>query len=528
MTASWKAFATVDPFAAMTGASPATLQNLVGGVWQDAPDYRDDIVDPLNGEAFLRVPDTGDLAPFIAGLASCPKSGLHNPLKNNDRYVYLGRVCARAAALLAEPAVEEYFTKLTQRVMPKSWKQCATEVVVTRVFLENFAGDGVRFLARGFSNPGDHPGQESRGYRWPFGPVVVVAPFNFPLEIPALQTMGALFMGNRPLVKVDSKVSAVFEQFIRLLIHCGLDPDDLDYVHCRGARMGELIDAAKDTIRLVQFTGSSTVAENVAATLHGKVRLEDAGFDWKIIGPDFDADWLDYVAWQCDEDAYNATGQKCSAQSALFVHDNWADALLPRLGPLAARRNLDDLTVGPVLSWTNAEIQQHIDAVLAVDGAELLFGGKPLTGHSIPERYGAWQPTAIRVPLAAIDVDNFDTVARELFGPFQIVVTYGDDELDAVLGLFERMQNHLTAAVVSSDVLFQQKVLGATVNGTTYCGMRARTTGAPQNHWFGPSGDPRGAGIGTPEAIRITWSAHREIISDQGPRPANWETPPLR
>ena len=59
---------------------------------------------------------------------------------------------------MATPEVEEYFTKLTQRVMPKSWAQCLGEVTVTRVFLENFAGDGVRFLARGFSNPGDHPG----------------------------------------------------------------------------------------------------------------------------------------------------------------------------------------------------------------------------------------------------------------------------------------------------------------------------------------------------------------------------------
>jgi 1-pyrroline-5-carboxylate dehydrogenase len=57
--------------------------------------------------------------------------------------------------------------------------------------------------------------------------------------------------------------------------------------------------------------------------------------------------------------------------------------------------------------------------------------------------------------------------------------------------------------------------------------MRARTTGAPQNHWFGPSGDPRGAGIGTPEAIITTWSAHREIIHDHGPLPDGWETPPL-
>jgi 1-pyrroline-5-carboxylate dehydrogenase len=528
MTASWKAFATVDPFAGMTGDHPGKLQNLVGGQWVDVAAYREDITDPMNGEAFLQVPDTQDFAPFIEGLGSCPKSGLHNPLKNNDRYVHLGRVCARAAALMATPEVEEYFTKLTQRVMPKSWAQCLGEVTVTRVFLENFAGDGVRFLARGFSNPGDHPGQESRGYRWPFGPVVVVAPFNFPIEIPALQTMGALFMGNRPLVKVDSKVSAVFEQFIRLLIHFGLDPNDLDYVHCRGEKMGELIAAASDTIRLVQFTGSSSVAERVAAQLRGKVRLEDAGFDWKIIGPDFDADWLDYVAWQCDEDAYNASGQKCSAQSALFVHENWAEALLPKLGELAARRSLNDLTTGPVLTWTNEQIRAHIDAVLAVEGTELLFGGQPLEGHSIPDRYGAYTPTAIRVPLAALQGDDFDLLARELFGPFQIVVTWGDGDLDTVLAMFERMQNHLTAAVVSADIGFQQKVLGATVNGTTYCGMRARTTGAPQNHWFGPSGDPRGAGIGTPEAIQVTWSAHREIISDQGPAPGGWEIPPVR
>lgn len=34
--------------------------------------------------------------------------------------------------------------------------------------------------------------------------------------------MGALYMGNKPLVKVDSKVSVVFEQFARLLHACGL------------------------------------------------------------------------------------------------------------------------------------------------------------------------------------------------------------------------------------------------------------------------------------------------------------------
>jgi 1-pyrroline-5-carboxylate dehydrogenase len=518
-------FATLDPYDGMSDAEPGTVRNLLAGHWRESTAFRDDIVDPMNGAHFLNVPDTTDCAPFIDGLRGCPKTGLHNPYSRTHRYVTLGQVCARAAAMLAEKHVEDYFVTLLQRVMPKSRQQCLGEVTITRVFLENFAGDGVRFLARGFSNPGDHDGQESRGYRWPFGPVAVVAPFNFPLEIPALQVMGCLFMGNRPLVKVDSKVSAVFEQFLRMLIHCGLPAADLDLIHCRGARMGKLVEEARDILRMVQFTGSSTVAERISSVMNGKVRLEDAGFDWKLIGPDYSEDWADYVAWQAEQDAYNATGQKCSAQSILFVHDNWREHLVPRMAKLAARRRLDDLTTGPVLSWTTSQMQDHIRAITSLPGAKLLFGGKPLEGHAIPDCYGTLEPTAVEAPLAALTGEHFDLLTTELFGPFQVVVHYGDDELQSVLGVLERISQHLTAAVVSNDIAFQQRVLAATVNGTTYCGMRARTTGAPQNHWFGPCGDPRSAGIGTPEAIVNTWSGHREIIMDQGPLPDGWTVP---
>lgn len=523
-----KHYATVDPFDGMSSDSPGQAMNLVDGRWVTVKHIRQDIPDPMTGDRFLDVPDTQDIAPFVSSFARCPKTGLHNPLKNTDRYVHLGRVCAKAAALLADEDVETWFAKLIQRVMPKSWQQCLNEVIVTRVFLENFSGDGVRFLGRGFSNPGDITGQESRGYRWPFGPVVVIAPFNFPLEIPALQALGALFMGNRPLLKADSKVSIVIEQFLRLLVHCGLSPDDIDLIHCRGERMGELLEEVKDRVRMVQFTGSGIVAETIARQVNGAVRLEDAGFDWKIVGPDYDEQWLDYVAWQSDEDAYNASGQKCSAQSILFVHDNWSDALLPKLQALASRRSLENLSIGPVLSWNNDRIATHIKRVLEVPGAELMFGGSPVTGHNIPDCYGAYEPTAIRVPLPAVCEKHFDLLTTELFGPFQIVSTYGDEDVPVLLDLLERISHHLTAAVVSADPVFQNRILSSTVNGTTYCGMRARTTGAPQNHWFGPSGDPRAAGIGTPEAIVSTWSGHREIIMDQGELPETWQTPPLR
>mmetsp|Transcript_2645 Transcript_2645/g.4711 ORF Transcript_2645/g.4711 Transcript_2645/m.4711 type:complete len:220 (-) Transcript_2645:327-986(-) len=217
----------------------------------------------------------------------------------------------------------------------------------------------------------------------------------------------------------------------------------------------------------------------------------------------------------------------------MFMHENWTKQgtdVEAKLKALAARRTLDDLTVGPVLSVTTETMEAHRDALLQLPGARVAFGGGRLQGgdHSIPACYGAWDPCAVHVPLSSMlaSKEAFELCTTEIFGPFQVLTTYGDGELGLVLEALERMEHHLTAAIVSNDVQFQNKVLGSTVNGTTYVGRRARTTGAPQNHWFGPAGDPRGAGIGTPEAIQLVWSCHREAIRDEGPIPAGWATPP--
>lgn len=243
----------------------------------------------------------------------------------------------------------EFFTRLVQRVSPKSYTQAATEVRVTRKFLENYASDRVRFLAKSFAAPGDHLGQRSDGFRWPYGPVALVTPFNFPIEIPVLQLMGALYMGNKPTLKVDSKVSIVMEQWLRLLHHCGLPATDVDFINSDGSTMNRFLRAARP--RTTQFTGSSKVGEHLAKELIGKVSLEDAGFDWKILGPDVGD--VDYVAYTADQDAYACSGQKCSAQSIMFMHSKWKKTgLLPKMKELAESRKLDDLTVGPVLTWT--------------------------------------------------------------------------------------------------------------------------------------------------------------------------------
>ena len=51
--------------------------------------------------------------------------------------------------------VSDFFTRLIQRVVPKSYQQAFGEVYVTRKFLENFSGDQVLVISpvSGFTNP---------------------------------------------------------------------------------------------------------------------------------------------------------------------------------------------------------------------------------------------------------------------------------------------------------------------------------------------------------------------------------------
>ena len=137
-------WATVDPFK-MSAASPAVGRNLVGGKWCDAASQHS-VVDPLNGEAFVKVPNTtvGEIGPFVERMASCPRSGVHNPIKNVGRYLMLGEVMVKGAHELGKPEVAEYFAHLIHRLVPKSKAQCAGEPAVTRKWMENYGSDQVR------------------------------------------------------------------------------------------------------------------------------------------------------------------------------------------------------------------------------------------------------------------------------------------------------------------------------------------------------------------------------------------------
>lgn len=102
-----KAFATVDP---KNLGSHSKGYNLVQGEWKSTAQQKE-IVDPLTGKVMLTQPDTqiNETQPFIDDLKSCPKSGLHNPFKNKERYLMLGEVCRKLVESMQDKAVWEFF-----------------------------------------------------------------------------------------------------------------------------------------------------------------------------------------------------------------------------------------------------------------------------------------------------------------------------------------------------------------------------------------------------------------------------------
>ena len=102
-----KAFATIDP---ANLSSSDKGYNLVQGEWVPSAQYMD-LVDPLNGGTLMKIPDTqlAEIDPFVASLKECPKTGLHNPFKNKERYLMLSEVNRRVVECMHDPEVFEFF-----------------------------------------------------------------------------------------------------------------------------------------------------------------------------------------------------------------------------------------------------------------------------------------------------------------------------------------------------------------------------------------------------------------------------------
>lgn len=94
-------WATLDPSSLGVDTEPYHVQNIVKGIWDGDTKYKIEIPNPLDRDApsICTIPDTtiDELGPFIGSLEKISKSGVHNPLKNVERYLMYGEISKKVS-----------------------------------------------------------------------------------------------------------------------------------------------------------------------------------------------------------------------------------------------------------------------------------------------------------------------------------------------------------------------------------------------------------------------------------------------
>jgi len=263
----------------------------------------------------------------------------------------------------------------------------------------------------------------ARGYwtRVPAGPVLAIAPFNFPLNLVAHKVAPALACGCSVLLKPAPQTPLTSLRLAHAVRAAGAPDGAFVVVTCENDVAESLV--RDERFATLSFTGSGKVGWHLKS-ISGKKRvlLELGGNAAAIVHEDAAVDRaLDKIV----AGAFAYAGQVCIKVQRVYVHEPIADAFMRRLaeraGALATRDPLDpEAVLGSMIDEANAiRVERWVDEARGA-GARLLAGG---------HRHGA----RFEATVLAIEGDGagLKVVDEEVFGPVATVHRYAtwDDAL---------------------------------------------------------------------------------------------------
>uniref|UniRef100_UPI00261F97A2 trifunctional transcriptional regulator/proline dehydrogenase/L-glutamate gamma-semialdehyde dehydrogenase n=1 Tax=Pseudomonas sp. TaxID=306 RepID=UPI00261F97A2 len=282
----------------------------------------------------------------------------------------------------------------------------------------------------------------------PLGPVVCISPWNFPLAIFSGQVAAALAAGNPVLAKPAEQTPLIAAQAVRLLLEAGIPEGVVQLLPGRGETVGARL-VGDDRIKGVMFTGSTEVARllqrNIAGRLDAQGRpipliAETGGQNAMIV----DSSALtEQVVMDVVSSAFDSAGQRCSALRVLCLQEDSADRVIEMLkGAMAECRlgNPERLSVdiGPVIdAEAKVGIEKHIQA--------MRDKGRSVYQVAIADADEIKRGTYVTPTL--IELESFDELQREIFGPVLHVVRYKRKELDLLIGQINASGYGLTLGV---------------------------------------------------------------------------------
>jgi acyl-CoA reductase-like NAD-dependent aldehyde dehydrogenase len=261
------------------------------------------------------------------------------------------------------------------------------------------------------------PGSENRmGYiqRFPRGPVVGIAPFNFPLNLVAHKVAPALASGNSIILRPASQTPVSALKLAEVVLEAGWPEGAIAVYSCKTKDADPLVE--DNRIKFLTFTGSPAVGWGLKARAGYKpVTLELGGNAGTIVHEDAD---LAFAAGRVTLGGFSYAGQSCISVQRVYLHEavyeEFTDDFISRVQALKVGDPLGEETdVGPVIDRGAAERLESWLNEAKAGGAEVLTGG---------EREGSmWQPTV----LTAL-TPEMSLTCKEAFGPFVGLYPYAD------------------------------------------------------------------------------------------------------
>ncbi|PSR22479.1 MAG: aldehyde dehydrogenase [Sulfobacillus acidophilus] len=453
------------------------LLNYIDGEWTSGPG---DLVLDLNpshpSDIVARFHNSGP-EEVRAAVAAAQRAF---PMWSNTPAPARGRVLARFHQLLVDH--QDQYVAIMMAEQGKTRGEALGEFQKGVNLVEFFAGEGFRL--NGETIPSEVPNNLTYTIRVPLGVVAVITPWNFPFAIPLWKVCPALVAGNTVVFKPASYTPWVAVQLIEDLIAAGLPRGVVNLVLGPGGAAGEAL-ARDERIRALSFTGSNAVGNRLAALMAGrsvKLTMEMGGKNAVVVAPSAD---LDLAVAGVIQGAFGAAGQRCTATSRVFVHEEVHDTFVERLVDQARRLKVDaaedpKTNVGPLISEDQVALSIRYVQDAKERGAQVQLGGDR-----------AQAPGYFMLPTILDGVDLSMPVAHEeVFGPVLSVLTYRDAQ-DAIRWV-NSVEYGLSAAIYTRDLAEAQHFIQAVevgmvhVNNPTIGGEAQMPFGGIKNSGIGP------------------------------------------
>jgi acyl-CoA reductase-like NAD-dependent aldehyde dehydrogenase len=275
--------------------------------------------------------------------------------------------------------------------------------------------------------------------RVPRGPVLGIAPFNFPLNLVAHKVAPAIAVGAPIIVKPAPATPLAALLLGEILAETDLPEGSWSVLPVPNATAAELVTDPR--LPVVSFTGSVPVGWGIRDRVPRKhVTLELGGNAAAVVCSDYTD--LDHAAARIATFAMYQAGQSCISVQRVYAHRDVYDQLVEKVVKHVAALGVgdpnDDATdVGPLVDEAAARrVEAWVDEAVAA-GARVLTGGT---------RDGAtYAPTVLDdVPADA------KVCAEEVFGP--VVVLAPVDSDDEAFAAVNASRFGLQAGVFTHDL----------------------------------------------------------------------------